>query len=156
MKKAISILAAAMMLSCTFVSCGSSKDDDKSEGIVGKWSANEDTLKGIMEDDEGTALSAVVEFRSDNKMTLTVEGDYSDVIQVKDDSINWAGTKMEYTYDGKTININAGALIFERTGDADTSTVYGEYRSDTFDSEAGNYLFRFESAGQQQEIHQFL
>ncbi|MBR4626125.1 MAG: hypothetical protein IKO47_00205 [Ruminococcus sp.] len=148
MKKTIAIFAAAMMLSCTFVSCGSSKDDDKSEGIVGKWEPTEETMKDMFDgsEDEGWVInSTIVEFTADNKMIMTAEYDFSSVIQLKDSTITWSGNEIPYTYDGKTIDIS-GLASFVRTGDADESTVYGEYTSDAFNTGGADYKFNFVSA----------
>lgn len=150
MKKAISILAAAMMLSCTFVSCGSSKDDDKQEGLVGKWAATEETMKKTSESDEMNYIAYTVEFMADNKMLLRAEADVSEDLTFGDSTVNWWGKSVPYTYDGTTIDVN-GQMKFVRTGSADESSIYGEYKSDTFAEAMGlgdgcELVFDFESA----------
>ncbi len=151
MKKAISILAAAMMLSCTFVSCGSSKDDDKQEGLVGKWSATDETLRNSeKEEAEGedglkmTAKSAVVEFTADGKMSIYEEADLSESMYIDDDAFYYQGQKIPYVYDEKSLTVGSG--VMERVDKSDGSSPYGKYKVD--EKENGVvYEYNFESPG---------
>lgn len=131
MKKSISVLAAAMLLSCTFVSCGSKDSSDDKDTIVGKWIPTEETLKSASEDEEVLVTGGYIEFISDNKMTFHEEIDYSSILCIDGDKLVAGGNSIEYTYDGTTIT--AGATTFVRADEADEDSVYGEYNTDYFD-----------------------
>ncbi len=102
MKKSISVLAAAMLLSCTFVSCGS-KDDDEKESIIGVWSAGEDYAKELSEEWDAPAENITIEFTSDNKMLLNADMDFSEMVTVGEDTVVWNGNSVPFTYDGSVL-----------------------------------------------------
>jgi hypothetical protein len=146
MKKAISVMAAAMMLTCTFVSCGS-KDKDE-DTIVGKWELTEESLKQMNEESDAFYLTAAVEIRKDNTIRYYGEADFSEKVSVGENTVNWGGREVPYTYDGKTIDLGGGQIMFERIGDADESSVYGEYKSDALNDymELDNIVLNFISS----------
>lgn len=149
MKKTALLLSSVMALTCIFVGCGS-KSSDEQEGLVGKWAATEETMKKSSESDEMNYIAYTVEFMADNKMSLRAEADVSEDLTFGDSTVNWWGKSVPYTYDGTTIDVN-GQMKFVRTGSADESSIYGEYKSDTFAEAMGlgdgcELVFDFESA----------
>ena len=151
MKKSISVLAAAMLLSCTFVSCGSKDDDDKKDGIVGKWTATDETIKEQSEKEGAEITEDWVEFTSDGKITASVVADYSDMFCAEDDKILIMGNEFDYEYDGETLVVRG--TDFPRLSSPDENSLYGEYDAigmygDDLDPEVNmEAVLKFESAG---------
>jgi len=130
MRKAVSLLAAALMLSCTFVSCGSksSKSDDNT--ILGKWTVDRGSYvsMGLSPEEISYFNSIGMEFRDDGKYVMSIEYNFTSFIHLDGDKCMIDGQEVEYTYDGKTLSV--GKLDFVRTGEPDESSPFGEYNSD--------------------------
>lgn len=146
MKKTALLLSSVMALTCIFVGCGSKSSDEEEKGLVGKWEISEESLKAEFDGEgEYTPIGASVEFTEDNKVIMKAEVDYSDSIKLKEETVIWGKDEVPYTYDGKTITVG-GMLTFDRIGDADESSSYGDYTSDYFSTDGKECVIHFESA----------
>lgn len=151
MKKTALLLSSVMALTCIFVGCGSKSSDEEEKGLVGKWSATDETLRDMekeqAEGEDGlkmTAKSAVVEFTADGKMSIYEEADISESMYIDDDTIYYNGVRLPYVYDEKSLTVGSG--VMERVDKSDGSSPYGKYKVD--EKENGVvYEYNFESPG---------
>ncbi len=131
MRKTVSLLAAAALLTCTFVSCGGkSSKSGESDSILGKWSVDRGSYRsmGLSPEEISYFNSIGMEFRDDGKYIMSIEYNFTGFINLQDDKCMIDGQETEYTYDGKTLSV--GKLDFSRIGEPDASSPYGEYTGD--------------------------
>ncbi len=131
MRKTVSLLAAAALLTCTFVSCGGkSSKSGESDSILGKWSVDRGSYRsmGLSPEEISYFNSIGMEFRDDGKYIMSIEYNFTGFINLRDDKCMIDGQETEYTYDGKTLSV--GKLDFSRIGEPDASSPYGEYTGD--------------------------
>ena len=154
MKKVLSVFAASLLMIGSAVSCGSSNDDDEAAGIIGKWDMPLDELSEELGSTGLSIESGDIEFKKDGKLILSASVDFSSYMSLKDDSFAIQGVEMkDISYDGKTLSVAYGGkdvCSFERIGDSDKSTMYGEYMSEDINKELDNGLeavIDFRSAG---------
>ena len=153
MKKTALFVTGAMAFACIFTGCGSKDDDDKKDGIVGKWNISDETLKEQSEEQEIELTEGWVEFKSDGKITLSQTADYSDYICAEDDKLLIKGQEFDYEYDGEKLVIRD--TDFPRLGSPDEASLYGEYDAAAMfegysvpDSVANmEYVLKLDSAG---------
>ena len=130
MKITAAILAALVAVPCAFVSCGSKSSDSSSDSIIGKWVVDRGsyTLMGLSPEEISYFNSISMEFRDDGKYVMTLEYNFTNYISLQGGKCKVGGQETEYTYDGKTLSV--GKLDFNRIGDPDPDSPYGEYTGD--------------------------
>lgn len=131
MRKTASFLAAAALLTCTFVSCGGkSSKSGESGSILGKWAVDRGSYRsmGLSPEEISYFNSIGMEFRDDGKYVMSIEYNFTNRIYLQGDKCMIDGQETEYTYDGKMLSV--GKLDFSRVGEPDTSSPYGEYTGD--------------------------
>lgn len=155
MKKLLAVLTVCTMFLCAAASCGSGSsyggdpakaiqgNASESSSIIGRWEADDETLRNASEGKAVSVKKCILEFTEDGKYIVDSETDSSDLLCIKDDGIYIKGRKADqYTYNGKTLTV--GDLILERVDTVEASSLYGRYkRADNSD----DYIYDFESSG---------
>ena len=155
MKKLLAVLTVCTMFLCAAASCGSGssyggdpakaiqENDSESSSIIGRWEADDETLRNASEGKAVSVKKCILEFTEDGKYIVDSETDSSDLLCIKDDGIYIKGRKADqYTYNGKTLTV--GDLILERVDTVEASSLYGRYkRADN----SNDYIYDFESSG---------